>query len=314
MMVGTVAGADTADAFWGHHRWGCGWRTVTWGNCGWGAPAWGWGGWPAGGCGGPGWCGGPVYGGVFVGPWYGGGFYPVYANPIYRFPRGGYYFGAVPGDGIDGLARDARWDIGREVAPRGNDQLASVLARVASVEARRKAERLLAEGDELFRSQNFHFALQKYKLAASAAPDLAETHWRKGHALVATRNYDLAAKAFKRAIALQADVSRGRFRLNELYGGAAMTKTQHVESLAEWALANSDSADAYFLLGVFLHYDGEPGRAAKFFAKAADLAGVSGGHVAVFQAQPAVAPVAARHSPPLPRSLPVAPVSAGMEL
>ena len=40
-----------------------------------------------------------------------------------------------------------------------------------------------------------------YKLAASTAPDLAEAFWRQGHALVATHNYELAATAFKRAIA-----------------------------------------------------------------------------------------------------------------
>ena len=67
---------------------------------------------------------------------------------------------------------------------------------------------MIAEGDELFRAQNFHSALQKYKLAASTAPDLAEAFWRKGHALVATHNYDLATTAFKRAIALTEDLGR----------------------------------------------------------------------------------------------------------
>jgi tetratricopeptide (TPR) repeat protein len=160
--------------------------------------------------------------------------------------------------------------------------LDDILTRVSNVESRRKAERLIAEGDELFRAQNFHSALQKYKLAVSTAPDVAEALWRQGHALVATHNYELAAKAFKRAIAHTEDLGREGFRLNDLYAGAAMTKTQHLEFLADWALDRENSADAYFLLGVFLNYDGQVARAGKFFQRASDLAGISGGHIGVF--------------------------------
>jgi hypothetical protein len=155
-------------------------------------------------------------------------------------------------------------------------------ARVSNVESRRKAERIIAEADELFKGQNFNSALQRYKLAASTAPDLPEAYWRQGHALIATRNYALAATAFKRAIALADDLGRGGFRLNDIYGGAMMTKSQHLESLAEWAISKRDSADSYFLLGLFFEYDGQPARAKKFFQKASDLAGISGGHIGVF--------------------------------
>src|SRR4029079_2142155 len=120
--------------------------------------------------------------------------------------------------------------------------LGDVLGRVSNVESRRKAERMLNDGDELFRAQNFHSALQRYKLAGSTAPDLAEAFWRQGHALIATHNYELAATAFKRAIALTDDLGRGGFRLNDIYGGAAMTKSHHLESLAEWAVTKRTSA------------------------------------------------------------------------
>ena len=132
--------------------------------------------------------------------------------------------------------------------------------------------------------------MQRYKLAVSTAPDLAEALWRQGHALVATHNYDLASTAFKRAIALTEDLGRDGFRLNDIYGGAAMTKNQHVESLAEWAATRRSSPDPYFLLGLFLEYDGQQVRAEKFFQKASDLAGISGGHIAVFLAPAELAP------------------------
>ncbi len=193
--------------------------------------------------------------------------------------------------------------------------LGDVLARVSNVESRRKAERMLTEGDELFRSQNFHSALQKYKLAASTAPDLAEAFWRQGHALIATHNYDLATTAFKRAIAVTDDLGRGGFRLSDLYGGATITKNQHLESLAEWATNRRNSSDPYFLLGLFLEYDGQPVRAEKFFQKASDIAGISGGHIAAFlaPAEPAPAPRADRVSHPA-TTVPLIPVSTGTDI
>jgi hypothetical protein len=71
--------------------------------------------------------------------------------------------------------------------------------------------------------------------------------------------------------------------LDDLYGTAVLTKSGHLEALAGHALARSESSDPYFLLGVFLTYDNQQGRAEKFFDRAADLAGISGGHIAAFE-------------------------------
>jgi hypothetical protein len=111
---------------------------------------------------------------------------------------------------------------------------------------------------------------------------VAEAFWRKGHALVATHNYELAVAAFKRALELSDDVSRGGFRLDEMYGPAGMTKQLQLEALSEWALSKTDSADAWFLVGVFLYYDGQRPRSEKFFVHAADLAGREMSHLTAF--------------------------------
>lgn len=177
--------------------------------------------------------------------------------------------------------------------------------RIANADARRTAERHIADGDVLFRAQNFNSALQRYKLAANFAPDMAEAYWRQGHAMVATHNYELATSAFKRAIAMTDDIHRGGFHLDQIYGGAAMTKNAHLESLAEWALARPDSSEPYFLLGVFLNYDQQAERADKFFDYASDLAGMSGGHILVFQRPDAEEPVAEVAALPTRVSVPV---------
>jgi tetratricopeptide (TPR) repeat protein len=262
-----------------------GWYHWRWGGIGWG----GWGG--------VGWCG----------PRFSVGFYPYcaynYYQPFWCCPADcypySYGYPLMPyGAGVPvGFANTYRpWGVyaNRSVNP---DLLAEALRAVASnagvstterplrwsnPQWRRKAERFIAEGDELFRAQNYHSALQKYKLAATLAPDVAEAHWRQGHALIATSNFELAARAFKRAIAISQDIRRADFQLDDLYGAAGLAKTAHIESLAEWAMTQSDSPDPFFLLGVFLTYDGQPQRAEKFFAHAAQLSGIANGHLAAF--------------------------------
>jgi hypothetical protein len=173
----------------------------------------------------------------------------------------------------------------------------------SNIAQRRKADQQVATGDMLFREQKFHAALQRYKEASRLAPDMAEPYWRQGHAMIATANFELAGGAFKRALALDPSIGRDGFTLDKLYGPATIAKTTHLEDLAAWALDHSDSSEPYFLMGVTLRYDGQANRAAKFFARAAELAGASASHIAAFA--PPVPPAAnlvehADHQPPAP--------------
>lgn len=144
--------------------------------------------------------------------------------------------------------------------------------RVSNVESRRRASHFIASGDARFREQRYHEALQEYKTAAGAAPDVAEAYFRQGHALVATARYELAAAAFKRAAAIDPAWTRGDFRLDDLYGDTHIAKTSHVEALARAALEKSEDANLLMLLGIFLHYDGQAERAQKFLQRAASVA------------------------------------------
>ena len=56
------------------------------------------------------------------------------------------------------------------------------------------------------------------------------------HALVATKRYDLAAKAFKIAVQLGNGNERGAFKLDDLYQGQKVAKAAHLEALAEAAI------------------------------------------------------------------------------
>ena len=331
LLLGCVLVCQPAQARWGH--WG------HWGGhhgCGWGGWGGGWGGYcgyGGYGFGGYGWGGygcSPYISVGYAGPSY---YYPAYNYPLctiggcnYGTPVG--YYTALPqyyntninfavtalpsvkypvSAGVNAQALERFLGLAGEVAPAAGPlaerALPRIAARVSSAESRQRAMRHLAEGDALFAKQNFNSALQRYKQAASAAPDVAEAWWRQGHAFVATRNYDLAATAFKRAIALGDDLGRGGFRLDDLYAGHAMAKAGHLESLAELALDKRGEGDAYFLIGLFLHYDGETARAERFFARAAELSGPGSGYLAGFLKSPAL--VAAKPVIPPPPKPPV---------
>jgi hypothetical protein len=322
VLAGMLVAATPAQA-----RWGCGWGWrgcgVGWGGCGWGWRGCGWGGW--------GWnshC--------FAGPAF---YYPAYNYPLVNFTCGttigtpvglGYsvyqpsYYSAngrfasttlpqprfsVSAGGVTAQELERFLALRGEVTPvlgvLSDRLLPKMSARVSNAQTRQRAMRLLAEGDALFQAQNFNSALQRYKLASSLAPDVEEAFWRQGHAFVATKNFGQATTAFKRAIALTDNLGRGGFRLDDLYGGASMTKATDLENLAELALNHSGDSDAYFLIGVFLNYDGQADRAIRFFDRASDLAGISGGHIEVFLDRAAAPVIAARPAaPPVPPSPP----------
>lgn len=340
LILATLAAATPAEAGW--RCWG-GWR----GGWGWGG---GWGcGWRGWGCGIPcrpvrcfNWCapcgwdngcgvgytvGIPSVGYYAVNQPVGGYYYNPQANFVDYYGLSVYQpaeiaYGPQAVKQFVGLDRNFALAPLREpparlplmgIASSRPASVAKPIVRVANPEYRRKAEKYVAEGDALFRAQNFHSALQKYKLASGAAPDMAEAYWRQGHAMIATSNFDLASGAFKRAIALSDDTSRGGFQLSELYGSAVLTKNGHLEALAGHALERSESSDPYFLLGVFLAYDGQRERAEKFFDRAADLAGISGGHIAAFE--PTEMPLVAARPEPAPArtEVPVAAVRAEIE-
>lgn len=153
--------------------------------------------------------------------------------------------------------------------------------RYSNPDARSKARTYITQGDNLFRDQRYAAAAQQYRAAASMAPDLAEANWRYAHTLAAMGEYDLAVNAVDRALAASSDTDRGGFNLDSLYGTVGTAKASHLEGLANVALQN-ESPNAYFLLGLTLHYSGEAQRAEKFFARAGQIQGRDVTHIAAF--------------------------------
>jgi tetratricopeptide (TPR) repeat protein len=154
--------------------------------------------------------------------------------------------------------------------------------RESNQAARERAGRFLQFGDALFAQQRYHEALQRYKSAAEAAPDLAEPYFRQAQALIATNRIDLAANAVKRALALDNDVTRNGFHLDDLYGDAQIAKTAHLDGLAQAALNRPGDPDPLLVLGLFLYYDGQQERSRQFFTRAAELLGANSAYARLY--------------------------------
>ncbi|HEV3024997.1 MAG TPA: hypothetical protein VGX76_21130 [Pirellulales bacterium] len=143
--------------------------------------------------------------------------------------------------------------------------------RVSNAAAVARAKEFLKFGDEHFRAQEFSNAYQRYKKAASAAPDLADAYFRQGFSLLALGSYPSACKAFLRGLKLEPDWAASKFRLDELYGANRLAKTNQLDRLAEAAGDEPHNARLMFLLGIELFFDGQGQRARKFFVRAGDL-------------------------------------------
>lgn len=158
--------------------------------------------------------------------------------------------------------------------------------RVSNLETLRRARKYIDIGDRLFLAQEFHSALQQYKTASKTAPDLADAYIRQGFALLATGRYEFAVEAFRRGLSVDPKYAHSDFRLDAIYGDSRAAKTAHLETLAATALDRADDADLLFLLGMFLHFDGQADRAQRFFLRAAALERGEAGYIRAFVTPP----------------------------
>ena len=225
--------------------------------------------------------------GYFVAPWY------VYPPPPLFLPAGAFYGPQIGGPaplwnnpaplgpvapvaprvkqnppannkarGVGGFGELADGDAKEAERPK---------VRASNAEAIARARQFLAFGDEHFHTQEFSEAYQRYKKAASAAPDLADAFFRQGFSLLAMGRYAPAARVFKHGLSLKPEWAKSKFRLDDLYGDNRLAKVTHLEHLATEATAHPQNADLMFLLGLGLYFDGQAERAQLFFERANEL-------------------------------------------
>jgi len=142
-----------------------------------------------------------------------------------------------------------------------------------NAEQKARAGRFIGFGDSQFAKQSYLAALGRYKTAAETAPDLAEPYFRQAFARVALGQYEAAAQAFRRGLAIRSDWRATPFRLKDLYGDQPLPKDAHIENLAKAVETNPFDADLLLVLGLQLFFNGDADRAGVFLTRAAQLGG-----------------------------------------
>lgn len=160
------------------------------------------------------------------------------------------------------------------VAPAPADpEPAKSKLRSTNSEWKARAGKFISYGDAQFGKQQYSAAVERYKSAVKTAPDLAESYFRQGFALIAMGHYDSAVKAFRRGLRIRADWSDSPFRLDQIYGNDKLAKTSHLESLAKAVEQSPFDATPLVALGMQIYFNGEPERSEVFFVRAAQLGG-----------------------------------------
>jgi hypothetical protein len=160
--------------------------------------------------------------------WYGGGYGP-YAYPPVVLPAQ-TLFGPQPVQqmmGVNQVAANQAGPVQRAgvgAAPRPQRKV-----RVANAEAKARAGKFIDFGDALFAKQRFREALERYKLAAQQAPDMAEIYLRQGIASVATGQFEAAGRYFRRALKTDG-WDAAHLQLDQLYGADRIAKESHLEA------------------------------------------------------------------------------------
>ena len=157
--------------------------------------------------------------------------------------------------------------------------------RATNAQAVNLAGRFLGFGDAHFANQNYAEANDRYRKAATAAPQMADPYFRQAYALMAMGRYEQSVQVIRRGMDLSADWPRSGFHNAELYGDIPQVKTAHFEALAAASEKEPHNADLLFLVGVVLHFDGRPERARPFFERASQLLAGNDAHVRPFLAE-----------------------------
>lgn len=154
--------------------------------------------------------------------------------------------------------------------------------RATNQQALNLAWRFIGFGDAHFSNQNYADANDRYRKAATASPQLADSYFRQGYALMAMGRYDLAVGTIRRGLALAPGWPQSGFSNTELYGDNPQAKAGHLEALAAASEKEPHKADLLFLVGVLLHFDGKPDRARPFFERADQILADDDAHVKAF--------------------------------
>ncbi|QGJ71844.1 Hypothetical protein PBC10988_35560 [Planctomycetales bacterium 10988] len=135
-----------------------------------------------------------------------------------------------------------------------------------------RAQEWIALGDEKFHDQLFAEAIEAYRKAVIAVPQLAEAQFRYAFALAKIKRFDRAASVFRHGLTLDPTWPAGNFDIDQLYEENQVAKEAVLDSFALELEKSPENEDLMFLLGLHLYFDEQRIRSEPFFREAARLA------------------------------------------
>lgn len=153
----------------------------------------------------------------------------------------------------------------------------------SSPAARLKSLDHQARGDQRLRAQKWSEARAAYRSAVDVAPDRAEAHLRLGLCLVAIQRFDSAIHEFKRAIFIDPLLPQAGKISKVIFGpDSKAVRASIISKLTDWVKDDYANSDRLFLMGVMLHFEGDP-RSQEFFEAARRMKrGGDDSHIAGF--------------------------------
>ena len=160
-----------------------------------------------------------------------------------------------------------------------------------------------ARGDQKLREQRWSEARAAYRSSVDAAPDRAEGHLRLGLCLVAIQRFESAIHEFKRALFIDPLIPQMGKISQAVFGpDSKIVRSSIISKLTDWVQDDYTNPDRLFLMGVILHFEGDP-RGQEFFEAARRMkrnGDIS--HIASFMgAAPAVNELPQEPVPALPK-------------
>jgi tetratricopeptide (TPR) repeat protein len=157
------------------------------------------------------------------------------------------------------------------VAPQPAVAVAEAAPVRATATARERAIKFVQYGDRHFSEGRYREALARYKKATAAATDLPEAEFRKAFAELMMGDLSDAAIAIRRGLAKNSRWPDADFAIDDLFNPVA--KAEAYRLLQNRLQATDFDADAHFVLGVMLHFDGQLEAAQAHFVRTIELLG-----------------------------------------
>lgn len=183
-------------------------------------------------------------------------------------------------------------------------------AKVSSVAERLKSLEYQSRGDEQLRKKQWAQAYMRYRSALDAAGDRGEARFRQAFTYTAIKQYSSAIREFKRGLFLDPELPVTGISLAELFGSdSEIIRTSILHKVADWVKEDPQDAERLFLLGLLLHFEGDP-RSRDVFQSARVVSAGDNWHIDAMlnanrpaaDADPQIKPALLPDLPPLPKS------------